>query len=240
MLEKSLIREPEIRAGLTKVESNLERLESERKLLVQQLDEFKEFDKSWSQWTAERNATTEAHRKFLANEAEASMLETRKNELQTTNDRIAAAKSDMQKAQTAFASAGHGYDVEQHNIERSELLNAERRLSEAQATFDAAKKREGQIAAELERFAEIRKSLQTEFQEKERLEMVAETTAFIRDTLKEAAPRVARNYVHHVSLEANQMFREITGDGEQTLKWVEDYSISDRSSKLHVTFMTHS
>ncbi len=225
VLEKSLIREPEIRAGLTNVESNLERLESERKLLIEQLDEFKGFDKHWSQLTAERNATTEAHRNFLAHETEASMLETRKNELQTTNDRIADVSSDMEKAQAAFASAGDGYDIERHKIERSELLNAERRFAETQATFNAAKRREDQLAEELNRFAEIRKSLQGEFNEKERLEKVAEATAFIRDTLKEAAPRVARNYVYHVSLEANQMFREITGNAERTLKWGEDYAI---------------
>ena len=225
VLEKSLVRESEIRAGLTNVESNLERLESERKLLVEQLDEFKDFDKRWSQLTAERDATTAAHRNFLANETEASMFETRTSELQTINDRIAAARSDMEKAQAAFASAGDGYDIERHKVERSELLNAERRLAETQATFDAAKRREEQLAAELKRFAEIRKALQDEFKEKERLEGVAEATAFIRDTLKEAAPRVARNYVYHVSLEANQMFREITGNAERTLKWAEDYSI---------------
>ncbi len=225
VLEKSLIRETELRSGLTNVESNLERLESERKLLVEQLDEFKDFDKHWSRLTAERDATIAAHRNFLANEAESSTLEARKNELQATMDRIAAATSDMEKAQAAFASAGDGYDAERHNIERIELLNSERRLAETHATYKAVQKREEQLATELKRFAELRKSLQTEFREKERLETVAETTAFIRDTLKEAAPRVARNYVYHVSLEANLMFREITGNAERTLKWAEDYSI---------------
>ena len=77
VLEKSLIRETDIRAGLTNVESTLERLESERKLLIEQLDEFKDFDKHWSQLTSERDATIGAHRIFLANEAEALMLEKR-------------------------------------------------------------------------------------------------------------------------------------------------------------------
>jgi exonuclease SbcC len=220
-----LIREAEIRTGLTNVESNLERLESDRKLLIEQLDEFKDFDKHWSQLTDERDSTINSHRLFLANETEAGLLEVRKSELQTNKERIVAAESELKWAQTAFASAGNGYDSEQHKIERSELLKTERRLAETQATFDAAKRREQQLAAELARFAEIRKTLQTEFREKEKLETVAETTAFIRDTLKEAAPRVARNYVYHVSLEANQMFREITGNGERTLKWTEDYSI---------------
>jgi exonuclease SbcC len=78
----------------------------------------------------------------------------------------------------------------------------------------------------LQRLEALRNSLSGEFQEKERLEAVAETTDFIRSTLKEAAPRVARNYVYHVSLEANVLFREITGNAERTLKWAEDYAIT--------------
>jgi exonuclease SbcC len=58
-----------------------------------------------------------------------------------------------------------------------------------------------------------------------RLEKLGEATAFIRATLKDAAPRVAKNYVFHVSMEANQMFREITGNAERTLYWTEDYGI---------------
>jgi len=117
------------------------------------------------------------------------------------------------------------YDKARHHSERTAFHELEKRHAELRATFEAAKRREQQLAAELKRFAEIRSSLQGEFKEKERLENVAEATAFIRDTLKEAAPRVARNYVYHVSLEANQMFREITGNAERTLKWAEDYSI---------------
>jgi exonuclease SbcC len=90
---------------------------------------------------------------------------------------------------------------------------------------DSAEQRAEQLAAELQRFAEVRRTMQAEFKEKERLEKVSETTAFIRDTLKEAAPRVARNYVYHVSIEAGQLYREITGNAECTLKWAEDYSI---------------
>ena len=123
-------------------------------------------------------------------------------------------------------AAGAIYDPARHAAERSLLHESEKRHAELRATLHAAKDREAQLAAELERFAEIRKTLQAELQEKERLEIVAETTAFIRDTLKEAAPRVARNYVYHVSIEAAQMFREIIGDPEKTLKWNEDYAVT--------------
>ncbi len=224
-LEKDVLRESEIREWLSKVESNLERLESERRLFVEQLDEFKEMDATWARLSAERDATAEAHRVFLTNENEGKAFELRQQEVAAAAKTLTELTEKAGAAEKEFASTGTDYDANLHNTERAALLAAERRHAEVRATFEAAKRREQQLAAEIARFADIRKSLAVEFKEKERLEIVAETTAFIRDTLKEAAPRVARNYVYHVSLEANQMFREITGNGEQTLKWGEDYAI---------------
>lgn len=224
-LEKDVLREADIRSGLGDVESNLERLESERRLFDEQLDEFKELDEHWSSLTAERDLTASAYRLFLTNETEAASRETRRGELDAADTAVKLKTSASEAAERDFASAGFDYDGEIHKTEQSALLAAERLHAETRVKFETAKRREEQLAAELQRFAEIRRSLHGEFKEKERLENIAEATAFIRDTLKEAAPRVARNYVHHVSLEANQMFREITGNAERTLKWAEDYSI---------------
>ena len=164
VLESETARERELRESLTKIESNLERLEVERLVLIEALDEFHDI-------------------------------------------------------------IGDKYDRAVHAAQKKELNDAEKQHAETRATYNLAKTREEEFAKELERFVELRKSLQKEFKEKERLENVSEATVFIRDTLKEAAPRVARNYVYHVSKEANLTFREITGRGERTLKWMEDYSI---------------
>jgi exonuclease SbcC len=171
-----------------------------------------------------------SHIKYLENE---TAREAELREKQTEIERsLVGLESDRQQLLEALEAgkfppaAGAVYDPAQHAAERASLHEADKRFAELRATLEAAKGREQQLAAELERFAEIRKTLQAELQEKERLETVADTTAFIRDTLKEAAPRVARNYVYHVSIEAAQMFREIIGDAEKTLKWNEDYSIT--------------
>lgn len=225
VLEKTLLRENEMNTELREIEKNLERLDSEHQLLAEQLDEFKNIDERWLLLNKERESTINAHRVFIANAETASDLEKRKNDLDGAKAKLAVSTSELKKAEDALMAAGIDYDGIQHQVERNELLTAERRLAEAKANLNVAQLRREQLAAELGRFSEVRMSLQTEFKEKERLEKVSEATAFIRDTLKEAAPRVAKNYVYHVSLEANQMFREITGNGERTLKWTEDYSI---------------
>jgi exonuclease SbcC len=224
-LEQAAKSEPVYRQGLSEVEANLLRLDRELKTLVEQLEVYKDLDARWAELTTERDATADAYRTFLANESEAKLLDERQKQLDDAQADQTAIAKELTAAEKSLNDASAGYDSDKHNAERVALLDIERSYADRRATLEAAKRREEQLAAESARFAQIRKSLQGEFKEKERLENVAETTAFIRDTLKEAAPRVARNYVYHVSLEANQMFREITGNAERTLKWTEDYSI---------------
>ncbi len=225
VLEKEIALEPDVRTGLGDVESNLERLEGERKQIDEQLGEYKELDAAWAKLTGEREATAEAHRLFIANEAEAAAFDKRKADAESFRSTLATASAAFETAERELAAAGVDYDAALHKAEKGALLDVERRAAETRATQDAATRRLGQLAAEIARFVELRKALAGEFRDKVRLERVGEATAFIRDTLKEAAPRVARNYVYHVSLEANQLFREISGNAERSLEWGEDYAI---------------
>lgn len=225
-LEKQIESEPVIRTGLSETESTLERLHSERNQLVEQIDPFRHLNDLWKELSAEREATDGAYRSLLTNEAEAGSLAERRAALDAAETEAAGLKADLGLAKTAMESAVEGYDREHHTAERTALRELENAFHSARARLDAARSQESKLAAELERFAAVRGSLLADNAEKERLEAVCETTAFIRETLKEAAPRVARNYVYHVSLEANQLFREITGNAERTLKWNEDYSVT--------------
>jgi len=216
----------QFREKLTKIEKNLERLESDKRITVEQLESYKDLDANWKQFSDERDMTAAAHREFLINETQAKSLPEKEKELETAQSESARLTGNYEKAAQTFETASKDYDRERHLSEKASLMEAEKRQTETRANLEYTKRRGEQLAAELTQLTETRKQMQSEFKEKERLEKISEATAFIRETLKEAAPRVARNYVYHVSLEANQMFREISGNAEQTLKWTEDYGIS--------------
>ena len=226
MLQTEANRELSIREQLTSVEKNLERLESDRRILVEQAESYQFLEAQWKQFSDEREKTENAHREFLSNESLAETLPEREKEFAAAALEAARLKSELLKAENDFLAAEKEYDRETHLSEKTLLLEAERRLAETRANLENTRKRAEQLGSELERLAVTRREMQGEFLEKERLEKIGEATKFIRDTLKEAAPRVARNYVYHVSMEANQMFREISGNAERTLKWTEDYGIS--------------
>ena len=225
LLEVDARREGDLRQKLTSIESNLERLESDRRILVEQLEMYKDFDLHWAEASGTRDATADAHRVYLTNETTASTVEDRGKE-------VAAVTSEAEQIERTIAEAGErvriaegDYDPDRHAVARSTFLEMQRQQAELNARLDASRRRALDLEAELARLSEIKKAIRGEFREKEKLEKAAELTTFIRDTLKEAAPLVARNYVYHVSLEANQLFREITGNAEHTLKWAEDYGI---------------
>ena len=225
LLEAESGRETELRQKLSLIESNLERLESDRRILVEQTETYKDLDKQWVELTALRDATSAANRVYLAHEALATKLPHREREFGEASGSLRETESRLAVSEKEFTAAEKEYDRDRHAVERAALLELQKREAELSARLESAKQRETDLAAELARLTEIRSSMTDELREKERLGKTAELTTFIRDTLKEAAPLVARNYVYHVSAEANQMFREITGNAEHTLKWAEDYGI---------------
>lgn len=219
-------REDELKEKLSENEKKLQNSETEKSNLGEQLSKFAALDAEWKSLSGERERTAAAHREFLASETLAQSLSAREIELDKALQENLQLKAKLEKAAAEFEKANQTYDRQRHLTEKAALLETEKRLAETRATLEAAKKRESELSAELEKLKAIRAAMHLEFQEKERLEKVLETTEFIRETLKEAAPHVARNYVFRVSHEANQLYREITGNAERTLKWTEDYGIA--------------
>lgn len=230
LLEAEGRREFELRDDLREIETNLERLESDRRLKVEQLEIYTHLDADIAATTKTRDETEEAHRTFIINKGPCASLGECENRFADAKANSEASTAKLAEAQRAYDEATTDYDGEQHMAARGELIELQRDHARLESDLAAARRREQELTRDLARLAETKKELQTEFAEKERLARVLEATEFIRTTLKDAAPLVAKNYVRHVSLEANQMFREITGKAEQNLRWNEDYGISVEES----------
>jgi len=225
LLEIEARREGELRQKLSNIESNLERLESDRKIQVEQLESYKDFDSFWSEASSIRDTTAEAHRTYLTNEPLANSVDERVTLLEAAKKQAEGIDTLIADATARLEIAASKYDRDRHSSARSGLMELQRRQAETSTRLDTARRRVAELEAEVARLREIKKTIKGDVAEKYRLEKAGELTIFIRDTLKEAAPLVARNYVYHVSLEANLLFREITGNAEHTLKWSEDYGI---------------
>ena len=122
LLEKETAREPELRAAITEVERNLERLESDRRILVEQLESYKDLDTQWAECSTERDATLEAHRTFLANESLAATFAERTKEFEAATAEHSRLQNAAKAAENAFTEASSGYDRERHMAEQISFL----------------------------------------------------------------------------------------------------------------------
>ncbi len=225
VLEERSGRDAELRDAITKIESNLERLENDRQIVLEGLEKYVDLDPHWDLAIGSRNETEAAYSEFLSLEPMAKALAERTEAFERSRDASVAAERNSTEAEVRYKAAADRYDNEKHNSARATLAVLQTKGAEIAIRIESATRQRDGFRAEIERLSVIRDSMVAELGEKERLEQVAETTVFIRDTLKDAAPLVARSYVYHVSLEAAQLYREITGNAERALRWADDYSI---------------
>ncbi|HEY0170268.1 MAG TPA: RNB domain-containing ribonuclease, partial [Pyrinomonadaceae bacterium] len=152
-------------------------------------------------------------------------LSAREREAAEAETRAAEAALQSEAARAEHDRALASYDRERHATERGALALARERAAATEAQLEAARERAEALSAEVARLDEVRESMREEFRARERLEELYAATDFIRDTLRKAGPLVTESYLYNISIEANQLFREITGEGGRALRWSKDYDI---------------
>ncbi|HUQ33039.1 MAG TPA: SMC family ATPase [Pyrinomonadaceae bacterium] len=189
------------------------------------LEQYGSLDARVEEARRERDRTASAHREYLESHALALSLPIRLAELEKAEAAALQAASEVERARESFDRAARVYSREQHDAERAALNEASKMEAATRAKSEEAGKAEASLSAEIARLREVRNAMREQFREKERLEELNETTEFIRDTLKAAGPLVTESYLYNISLEANQLFREITGEAGRALRWSKDYEI---------------
>ncbi|NNE68136.1 MAG: SMC family ATPase [Pyrinomonadaceae bacterium] len=225
ILNKEVGRLQTLQEQATKAESNFERLESDRRLKVEQIETYKDLDSNWKEFTEKRDATADDHGLYLKNEALANKEKEAEEVMVAATKVVEEANSALVKTLQEFDIAEKEFDVSKYEAEAEAFRKAELDLERLRSEAEYSAKRTSEVQADLEKLGSIEKRLEQDKIEKERLDRLSEAVGFIRNTLKSAAPRVAKNYVFHVSVEANTLYREITGNVESTLRWTDDYGI---------------
>jgi exonuclease SbcC len=200
-------------------------LETQARALSGRLEQYSTLDARWEEARRERDRTSQAHREYLESHALAASLPTRQAELAKAEEAAESAARAVESAREKLDAASRAYSREQHDAERAALVEATKLEAATRAKLEETQKNEASLAAEIARLTEVRVAMREQFLEKDRLEELNETTEFIRDTLKKAGPEVAKSYLYNISIDANQLFREITGEAGRELLWTHDYEI---------------
>ncbi|HEV2706660.1 MAG TPA: SMC family ATPase [Pyrinomonadaceae bacterium] len=200
-------------------------LNEQRAALEERLKAYGDFETRWSAVVAQREETTDAYREYLETASLAATLPARERDAQAAAESAAGAQQQAERALAEHEAALAIYDRERHNRERGLLEMARVHLATTTAQLEAAREAEAKLADEIAALETVRATWREEIRAKERLEELQQATDFVRDVLKQAGPLVTESYLYNISIEANQLFREITGEGGRALRWSKDYDI---------------
>ena len=203
----------------------LETLQKQARALDKKLKKFEHLDAAWAEASGRRDLTAQAHREHLESASLASTLPDREREAAEAEARAAQAAQEAEAAREEHTKALSLYDRERHASERGLLALARENTAKTSAQLEAAREREESLTTEVARLDEVRALVREEFRTRDRLDELHQATDFIRDTLRKAGPLVTESYLYNISIDANQLYREITGEGGRALRWTKDYDI---------------
>ncbi len=205
-----------------RVEATAQRLEN----LTAQLQAFASLDAELTAAHAARASHEPDHQVFIANERIAATVAARESELSAISAEIEQTEATLAQAQAELQALQSRYDAESHRRAQAELDRWRERATQLATQLEHAREQEERLRQQLARLDQVREYLREELSAKEQHTRLRETADFIRDILQKAAPFITEAYLFSISLEANQLFREITGRYDVTLKWTSDYEIT--------------
>jgi exonuclease SbcC len=225
-LNQTIAREGELKRKLEDAETRVARVNADLEQAGREMQDYAELDGAMTSAARTRAETERDYHAFISNEKIAATLAAREDEL-------AALSSEIRRVEEAFARASESlreiegrYDPERHRRALGDLDALRERAGRLATQIEHTSEQYSKLREQLAYFNEVRARAHAQIAERERAERLRGTSDFIRDILQKAAPYITESYLFSISIEANHLFREITGRHDVTLQWTRDYEIT--------------
>lgn len=224
-IERGLAQRPKLEADLNAQETAAKAHQTALLALDERLRPFEDLDARLEAATGRKVASEPGYRRHLAIAPVAQELVPRMAANSLCKQQLDALEAEVVACELAARERRAAYQPEEHGglRERVDGLKTETiRLEQAVGFLKQ------QLVATRREMADLKK-VQEEMAEaiagRDKLAEHAAFVDFARTTLKEAGPFVTQAYLLNISIEADRLFREITGLDHVHLSWSSDYEI---------------
>lgn len=224
-LNQIVARESEWRQTAEQAQRQVSDINARLDQLKNELQAFASLDTELSAAAHARQQHESDYHAFIQNKKIADTLFSRQQELAATETEIAETEKSLSESQSELGRLEKDYDVESHRRALVELEQWRERATQLATQIETSQQQLERLSAQLARLEEVRERMREHLAAKEKAQALSETADFIRDTLQKAAPYITEMHLHSISAEANQLFREISGRYDVTLRWAKDYEI---------------
>ncbi len=225
-LEQTIKREKEWQSAKAKAEMQALQISAQLEKINTELLAFAALDAALTAANVARVTNEQAYQAYIGNKKIADTLAAREKEAVSLNSELAQTESNLNAATAQLVALEEKYDLAEHQQTAIQFNQLRERTTQIATQLEHACAQHEKLQAQVSYLNEVRERRRADLAAREKLTTTQTTTDFIRDTLQKAAPYITDAYLHSISIEANQLFREISGRYDATLKWSNDYEIS--------------
>ena len=225
-LNQVVERESELRRKLEEAETRVARVNDDLERANLEMQDYDALDGEVALAGRTRAESERDYHAFIANEKIAATLAAREREMEALSSEIRQVDEAFNAAVRSLNHLEGNYDSERHRRALGELDGLRERAGRLATQIEHTGEQYSRLREQLVYLNEVRERARTQITERERAERLRETSDFIRDILQKAAPYITESYLFSISIEANHLFREITGRHDVTLQWTKDYEIT--------------
>ncbi|HKG21194.1 MAG TPA: hypothetical protein VKC34_04790, partial [Blastocatellia bacterium] len=225
ILSEGLKMEKSVRSALEDLEERERQLEQQVKTLLESLSAFSGLDELITQQRIRRASSEKEYLAYIENQPVASLLETREARLNALTAELDEAIGRYERLKTDLERSRLEYDPQRHieiKVRFEGLINRSAHLN---SEINNAALRLEELNVEIEKLLASRRRMGVLEKTKERFSTLHSVSDFIRDLLKKAGPFITEAHLQSISIESNQLYREITGNAMVSLRWDTGYEI---------------
>ncbi len=222
-------RRPDLELALGVVQADTEGIAAERRTLEEQAARYAGLDARLEALRQQIGDSDAGYTRYLAHIGLAGQVEARQGEVREYEAVVAAQSEALAALEGEREALAAGYDGQQHEADRGTRRQLEDEKLRLATSLDALQKTLAGLQARLAEMDEHARTLGSAETAALRLEERQAAYEFIRQTVREAGPRITRQLVRVISEQANHIFGDLLGDHSYILSWSEDYGITVNS-----------
>ncbi len=225
-LNQVVARESELKRNLENAEARIAQINANLEQANLEMQAHASLDGEIAEASQTRAASERDYQAFIANEKIAATLAAREREMAALSAEVEQTDKALAAASKTLSELEARYDIERHQRALSELDGLRERVTQLASQVEHTGEQYSRLQSQLAYLNEVRERAREQIAERERAERLRGASDFIRDILQKAAPYITESYLFSISIEANQLFREVTGRHDVTLRWTKDYEIT--------------
>ncbi len=237
-LQRLVGREAELQRESEIVQRQAAEINADLEKALVDFEVFAALDAGIATASRDRAASEADYHAFIQNEKIAATAAAREQEAAAIAAEIEETRKSLTATRDELGELEKQYDSVRHRSLQSKLDEQRERATQLAAELDHTRQLLARLQAQLARLEEVRERMREQMAERERARKLKETADFIREVLQKAAPFITESYVFAISAEANQLFREITGRYDVTLRWTKEYEITVEEDGRERPFQT--